>query len=56
MKYSSRWHNPYNRGMGRNPEIPVEQVLAKTPIFKVLEHIKALINTQEILRKIGEKK
>lgn len=54
MKYSSRWNNPYNRGMGRSPEIPVEQVLLKIPRFKALEHIKALMNTQELLRKVGK--
>ena len=42
--------------MGRSPDVPPESVLKKIPRFRSIEHIKALIDTQALLRRIGEKK
>ncbi|MCQ2373892.1 MAG: hypothetical protein MJ050_07430 [Phascolarctobacterium sp.] len=56
MKYSSRWCNPYNQGMGRPAHIPA--VAVRTRKIEMLNHIhrKAYFDTLKYLDRLGGNK
>ena len=58
MKYSSRWFNPYNRGMGRPNTVPRSEMKNRLITNMHLLHKKAYFDTLkylEILEKEDEK-